>query len=166
MKNTWKLLIAAVTVLTLGLTACNKDDEDDNGNTPLTESTTYQITYNSEVVMAGDTIDNGSFSVKVKVKNITETNQQTYVKVERVAGSSAMNSVILCTNICYDATPCPFVSESAFTIYANSEQEVELKYFSLTPHKTEMNATYRITVGKGTSLDDPQIYFCTLTSIS
>lgn len=169
MKNVFRIMLAAAMgVAMLALVACDPEKpapEPDNSSTEnYTESNSYGIIYNNQTVAAGATIvytpsaaeiENDFAAVDFLINNKTDGNLRTCLKVELVEGPEAMKNIMMCYGITCKQGVCPWLSEP-FTLTPGINQDMMIK-FEYNPSSVTSKTTYRITVGLGTELADPQV---------
>lgn len=172
MKSIFKYLaIAAMGIALTGLVACEPDPEPEPEPTPdpgnYTESSTFSLKYKNNAVAAGDTIvyvhTTGLPMVDFYIVNKTQENHNAFVKVEKLEGPSSMNSMGFCTDVCDNFT-CPFVAPKPsrpFTIPAGNSGYFDLQILNNVESGTV--ALYRLTIGSGQELEDPQVVFLKIT---
>ncbi len=152
----------AMCVALMGLVACEPDPEP----TPdiLTESSTYAIHYNGNAVAAGETIvihpsldeiSNDLAIVHLLLENKTNTIQSTAMKVEKIEGPAAMDDLMICFGEDCNSPTAPWTS-STFNLEPGVNENFPIS-FDYAPRKVSEKTTYRMTIGKGTSLEDPQV---------
>ncbi len=183
MKKTIKfLMIALIATSMVTLGACVKEEEKpeptptdttpdpgDNPGETYEESTTYSILYGESAITAGDTVyynittmDMGNDFVKIDfhIENKTSETVSTVLKVERKDGVQSMNTLDICTpERCFSNQTCPYTSvpfsvTPGIDIYGPFSLE-----FTPSLYGPDAWAVYRVTLGKGTELADPEVIF-------
>lgn len=159
MKKATRILMAAfVMAATFGFASCG-DDTKDNNDQIYEESASYSILFNGNAVAAGSTVESAEgFKVDLYLANKTDGELDTRFKVEKVSGPDAMNTIGVCIDVCTQQR-CPYTSKS-ITIPAGGRQLISLEYMS---ESSDMTATYKLTVGEGASLNNPQVVFVKLS---
>lgn len=159
-----KLFFAAfVMVATVSFVSCSKDDDEKND---YPASTSYAIHYQDGVLTPGQTVvhtvtaeerANGEALEAFFFENKTANALQTRYKVELVEGPESMSDVPVCYGECR-VVKCPFNSD-VFSLAPG----VDSKEFSIhcypDMHQAGSKGTYKITVGKTGSMEDPQVFF-------
>lgn len=163
--KTMKFLMAAfVMMATVSLTGCNKDDEKTGETYPA--STSYAIHYQGRVLEPGQTVvynvteaDRTADEAMVDffIENKTQESLQTRFKVEFVEGPDSMNELPVCYGQCKPVT-CPYQSE-VFTLEPGVDTRALQIHCYPSLHQAGAKGTYKITVGKTGSMDDPQVFF-------
>ena len=163
MKNIFKYLATmAMCVALTGLVACDPDDPEPTPDT-YTESATYGIIYNESHVAAGEILtihptlselSNDFATIELLPENKTANNLETRMKVELLEGPDVMKDIMICYGETCKNPTCPWTSDP-FTLVPGVNNDMLIK-FDYSPSKVTEKTTYRLTLGKGTSLDDPQ----------
>ena len=167
-------LVAALMTAFVAFTACSKDDKDDNAGNheqeEYTESTTYAIMINGNAVAAGATVEPTGDRTNVAdlvIVNKTSESVETYFTVEFVDGPAAMRTFGACYgDNCYLDLQNIY-SSPAISMGGNGTQDIAIEYMG----DATGTATYRLTVGKGEDLEnpdpedleDPQVIYVKLT---
>ncbi len=155
-----KLAMMAIGVALFGLVACEKEKEED---TTYTESTSYGIVYEGNHIAAGETItihpsrnemENDFATIHLLLDNKTNANLTSVLKIEKVEGPATMNDIMICYGETCKNGSCPWVSDP-FTLVPGINEDMLIK-FDYTPSNVTEKTTYRMTIGKGASLEDPQ----------
>ena len=163
MKKT--TIIAAISVAMLAFVSCTEKEQNVTPD-EKTESTTYAILYDGSAVAASSTINyrptlsettNDFASVDLLLENKTNANQQTCLKIERTEGPDAMNRIMICYGETCKEGNCPWMSD-AFTLVPGINSDMLVK-FEYAPSQVTSQTTYRLTVGKGETLSDPQVIY-------
>lgn len=167
-------LVAALMTAFVGFTACSKDDKDGNGGNheqgEYTESTTYAVTLNGNAVAAGATVEATGDRRNVAdlvIVNKTSEEVETYFTVEFVEGPAAMRTFGACYGAHCFSDLQNIYSSPAIPMAGNGSQDIAIEYMG----DATGTATYRLTVGKGedlenpdpSDLEDPQVIFVKLT---
>ncbi|MBQ8704178.1 MAG: hypothetical protein IJ524_07375 [Bacteroidales bacterium] len=162
MKNIFKYLAAvAIGFALTGLVACGgKEKTEDlyafryDGQTVDADATVY-FTPTADQVRANWAI------VEFLMENKSDANQETYMKVERVSGPEAMDDLTICFGETCNSGTCPWTSK-AFTLVpgVNTEIPVDLEY---EPRIIDGPSVYRITIGKGSALENPRVMYIDIT---
>lgn len=165
MKNIFKYLaLTAMCVAMTGMAACEPDPDPDPTPDTYTESATYGIIYEGSNVAAGEilaihpsaseiTLDFAS--IELLPENKTGNNLETKLKVELLEGPDAMKDIMICYGETCKNPTCPWTSD-AFTLAPGVNNDMLIK-FDYSPSKVTSKTTYRMTIGKGESLEDPQV---------
>lgn len=147
------------------------DNPGDNPGDTITfdESTTYTIHYGETALAAGDTVfynitstnmENDFVKIDFFIENKTEETVSTVLKVEWEDGVQSMKTLDICTpERCFSNQTCPYTSISftvtpGIDIYAPFSLE-----FAPSEYGPDAWAVYRVTLGKGTELADPEVIF-------
>lgn len=169
MKNVFRIMLAAaMSVAMLALVACDPEKPDPEQNNPsgdsYTESTSYGIIIDGQNVAAGATInhvpsatetENDFASVDMLINNKTNDDLPTCLKVELLEGPDAMERFMMCYGPTCKEGHCPWTSD-VFTLVPGINEDMLIK-FEYYPSSVTSKTVYRITVGKGTKLSDPQV---------
>ena len=163
MKKATRILMAAfVMAATFGFASCGDDTKDNPDPQPgqtYEESASYSILFNGNAVAAGSTVESEEgFKVDLLLANKTDGALGTRFKVEKVSGPDAMNKIGVCIDVCTDQN-CPYTSPN-LNIAAGGQQYISIEYLS--ERATSMTATYKLTVGEGLALNNPQVIFVKL----
>lgn len=158
-----KLFLAAfVMVATVSLTSCGKDEEE----TAYEASTSYAIHYDGEVLKPGQTVKytitdedraTDEATVDFYIENLTQESLQTRFKVELVDGPDSMKELPVCYGQCKPVT-CPYTSDVFSLAPGLDTRALEIHCYP-SMHQAGSKGTYKITVGKTGSMDDPQVFF-------
>ena len=171
MKNIFKYLaVVAMSVALMGMVACKEKPENPEPTPdPSTESSSYAFQYDGAILAAGDTVDyypsmqqtNLDFAnVDFFPVNKTNANLGSVIKVERAEGPVSFDDL----EICYDGNcrtgTCPYTTGVLDLVPGvNTDMKITIDY---TPSAVTARTIYRITLGKGTSLEDPQVFVLNL----
>lgn len=174
MKKFAKIFMAAMMVAIVGFVACSKDDDKKADSTPTpdpnpeqyTESTIFTIKYDGVAVAAGDTViythTTGMSVVLFDIVNKTLEPQNACFKVEMVEGPDIMKEIGFCFGVCDNYT-CPFIAprNGTYDVAAGGESAFDMQFLNGAAAGT--TALYRLTAGRGRSLEDPQVIFVGVT---
>lgn len=164
MKSIFKYLaVVAISLATFSMVAC-KDDPVEPTPDETTESTSYAFQYQDTTPAAGATVDftpNMQQSeldwagVDFYMVNKTSENLETVMKVERVSGPASFDNLSICYGESCKTGTCPYTS-NVMTLEpgVNTNLRITIDY---APSAVTEETIYRITIGKGTSLQDPQV---------
>ena len=156
-------LTAFVMMATVSLVGCSKDDEKEDN---YTNSSSYAVRYQGRALEPGQKIVHTVTDAEREVfevieafhfENKTESALQTRYKVEFVEGAESMKEVPVCYGECRTVT-CPFSSE-VFSLAPGVDNQEFSIHCSPDFHDAGAKGTYKITVGKTGSMDDPQVFF-------
>jgi hypothetical protein len=172
MKNIFKYLaVTVISIATLGLTACDPEPTPGPDN-PTTESTSYAFHYQNRALEQNQTIyyyptaqevANNWATVHLFMENKTDVALETYMKVEVENGPESFNNLSICFGETCKTGTCPWkYGPINLTPGVNTNMEVLLDY--LPSNAAEANGVYRITIGKGADLEDPQVMFLSMSS--
>lgn len=163
-KFTHFMMAAALALASFGMVACGDDDEKDNGNTTYEESASYAIYYEGQALKAGQTIvvsptaaqiDLDDVEADLFMYNKTDNTLNTCFKVELVDGPASMNEAPVCYGVC-QSQQLPYTHEPISLAPGMDPKPIQVHvYMGL--HEGAHTGTYRITVGEGTSLANPQV---------
>lgn len=165
MKKMFKYLASlAMCVALAGLTACEPEPDPEPTPDTYTESGSYAILYNGEAIAAGETLTynpsigettNDLAVIHLLFENKTESPLSTVMKVEKIEGPAAMDDLMVCFGEECNSPTAPWTS-NPFTLEpgVNSDFPVTFDY---APSKVTSKTTYRMTIGKGSALEDPQV---------
>lgn len=164
MKNIFKYMaVAAMSIALVGLTACTDKPEENSENV---ESTSYAFHFNGETVSAGATVSYSPTlqqmtldwgSLDFLMENKTDANLETCMKVERTEGPAAFDNLSICYGETCKTGTCPWTSD-VFTLVPGVNENMKV-IIDFIPSAATEDAVYRITIGKGTSLQDPQVMY-------
>ena len=162
--KTMKLFLAAfVMMATATLVGCSKDEEKQND---YPASTSYAIHYMDRVLEPGQMVvynitdadrTNDEAMVDFFVENLTQESLQTRFKVEFVEGPDSMKELPVCYDQCKPVT-CPYQSE-VFTLAPGIDSKAIQIHCYPGMHQAGVKGTYKLTVGKTGSMEDPQVFF-------
>lgn len=173
MKNILKpLAVAVMAVVMTGLTSCGEKTEvpGEPSVSETTQSALYAFQYNGETVAAGATVyytptpqqvSNDQAMVDFYMVNRTDENLETVMKVERVSGPEELDNL----EICYDGMcrnfQCPWNSDPMTLVPGvNEDLKMTIDYL---PSVIDRKSVYRITIGKGTAMEEPQVMYLDIT---
>ena len=172
MKNMFKYLAAmAMSVALTGMVACtDPDPEPEPMPDPGVQSTVYAFQYQGRILEAGDTIvffpteqqiSAGDAVVHFRMVNNTQEDLSTVMEVKKVAGPREYNTLSICFEDCRDYQ-LPWTS-NPFTLVPGVNSDVAIHYdpSQITGTNTML---YRITIGKGTAMEDPQVMFLSMSA--
>lgn len=164
MKKFTKFLMAGIMMSAMvGFISCSKDEEKEE--TTIEESTSYAIYYEGQALTAGQTIvvsptadlsENPDVAADLFMYNKTSNTLNTCFKVELVEGPESMGAdVPVCYGVCRMHN-LPYTHESIALAPGLDQNAIQVHVY------TDMreginNATYRITVGEGNQLANPQV---------
>ena len=168
MKKFTKFLMAATVLFAaMNLTACNKDDEKTEPTpNPGEASAKYEIMYLGRTLEPGQVIycnltdeqrANDDAEVDVYMKNITDATLNTHFRVELADGPETMNEVPVCYGECL-IQQCPYTSEAIQLAPGIDTKPLQLHVYP-SQHGRSGSGSYRITVGEGSSLANPQVFY-------
>lgn len=152
-------------VAMLGLTACKNEKPEP---TNPVESTTYAVIYNGASIAAGQTIEhhpslqeteNDFASFDLFFENKTDAEQPTVIKLEKTEGPDALNTLMVCFGATCSEHTCPWTSDVVTLTPGINQQEDKMFKIEYTPSMVTAKAVFRLTVGKGTSMSDPQVIY-------
>ena len=172
MKNIFKTLaIAAMSIAMVSLVACDpKPDPDPTpASDPTVASSLYAFQYDNQTVAPGDTIqfhpnrnqiNNDMAQVDFYMVNKTEQELLTVMKVELVSGPAELNLLEICYSDNCRTYPCPWTSDT-FTLVpgVNTDMKMTIDY---APSVINGESIYRITIGKGAAMEEPQVMFLSM----
>jgi len=160
-----KLLMAAfVMMATVSFVSCNKDKDEESEN--YQASTSYAVHYQNSVLEPGQTVVHrvtdiergaGEALEAFFLENKSDVALQTRYKVELVEGPATMKDVPVCYGECRVVT-CPYQSEIFSLAPGVDNNEFSIHCYP-DFHEAGVLGTYKITVGKTGSMDDPQVFF-------
>lgn len=146
-----------------GFAACGDDDEKDNPTT-YEESTMFAFHYDGQKLSAGATIDvtpsmqqqqNDFANLNFYVENKTDATVNAAIKAERIEGRGE-SQIELCFNgACRQinlGAVNPFVLEAGVS-------EANVVTYDYWPSAITSTTVYRITVGEGSEMKNPQVVF-------
>lgn len=162
MKNIFKYLSTmALCVAMTGLVACEPEPDP----TPTySESNTYAIIYNGNPIAAGEILSyhptitetaNDLAVIHLLLENKTGATQTTKMKVEKIEGPASMDDLMICFGEECNNPTAPWTSP-VFSLEPGVNEQLPIT-FDYTPSKVTEKTTYRMTIGKGASLEDPQV---------
>ena len=167
MKNIFKYLaVMAMSVALTGLVACDPEPDPEPTPDTYTESTTYAIIYEDNAVAAGttlvynpsdDEIRNGLAVIHLLLENKTSETVSTVMIVEKTEGPAAMDDLMICFNEDCNNPTAPWTS-SPFTLEPGVNYQMPIS-FDYNPSKVTSKTTYRVSICKSGSLEDPQVIF-------
>lgn len=169
MKSIFKYLaVAAMAIALTGLTGC-KEKPEDTTHSETDESTSYAFQYQGSTPAAGATVDftpnmqqtaNDWAAVDFYMVNKTSADLQSVLKVERKSGPASFDNLSICYGETCKTGTCPYTSDvMTLTPGVNTDLRVTIDY---APSAVTEETVYRITLGKGTALDDPQVLYINL----
>lgn len=165
MKKATRILMAAfVMAATFGFASC----EDENKDKPATgqtyeASTSYAIYVNGSEIPAGETytytasetdINDDIVVVNFIIENKTADQLNTSHRIELVEGASAFEGYEVCAG-----TTCPWDGKP-YGLNPGMNPDYPIKY-DIVPSQCPAgsSALYKLTVGQGNGLADPQVIF-------
>ena len=182
MKTLFKyFMMATLAMTTVALSGCTKDDpkpdpepepapaEPTINPDDYTPSGTYTVTYEGDAIDAGNILsyavsaaelEDNFIKVDFKVNNNSSEAQSTAVSADLIYGPESFREIGICILTCQNGT-APFTC-TPVNIAAGGEQNVDIEVFAGATGVYH-SAIYKITVGKGQLLLDPQVFFLKLT---
>ena len=167
MKNIFKTMsMIAISTAMFALSACGGDEPTPDNNETYNESGSYAILYNGSAVAAGETltfhpsaseIDFDWATIHLLPENKTGNALSTVMKVELAEGPDAMKDLSICYGETCKTGVAPWTSDP-FTLEPGVNQNMEI-LFDYTPSKVTAKTTFKLTMGKGTAMEDPQVIF-------
>lgn len=170
MKKTFKMMMAAVmTMAMVGFVACSKDDDkktDEPQQQTYEASGSYAIHYMGRTLEPGQTVYHNVTEAEKEadeavddfhIENLRDLTLGTRFKVEFVSGPTSMNEVPVCYGQCKSVI-CPYTSNE-FDLASGLDPIALQVHCYPRDHEAGSKGTYRITVGIGESLEDPQVFF-------
>lgn len=166
MKNIFKYMATvAISIIGLSLTACEKEPEPTPANdVNYEESNTYAIYYQGSALTAGETItvsptpeqrDNDDVEADIFMYNKTDNTLNTCFKVELVDGPATMGEAPICYGVC-QSKPLPYTHEAIALAPGMDPTPIQVHVY-MGMHEGATTGTYRITVGEGSELANPQV---------
>ena len=162
-----KLFLAAfVMMATVTFTACGDKDNDPEEQS-YQASATFDILYSGQAVAAGATVEYAltaeevSFDdceVSLYVKNKSNATVQRVFKVELSDGPSSMANAPICYGQCTEHQ-LPYTSEAVAIAAGTTDSKPIQIHLYPSQHGDAHSGTYKVTVGKGANLEDPQVCF-------
>lgn len=145
-----------------GFVACGDDDEKEN---KYEESTSYAIYYDGRALAAGQTITVSPNAAQIELDDVeadifmynkTDNTLNTCFKVELVEGPASMkDEAPVCYGVC-QTQHLPYLHEPISLAPGMDSRPVQIHvYMGL--HEGAHTGTYRVTVGEGESLANPQV---------
>ena len=174
MKNIIKYLaVAAISVALTGMVGCDKpetEEPENNQQAENVESALYAFQYNGEIVAAGATVyytatsqqvSNDQAMVDFYMVNKTDGNLETVMKVERVSGPEELDNLEICYDgLCRNFT-CPWTS-APMTLVPGVNEDLKMT-IDYAPSVIDSKSVYRITIGKGSAMEQPQVMYLDIT---
>ena len=162
-KITHFMMAAAVMLASFSFVACGKDDEKEN---KYEESNSYAIYHEGHALAAGETITITpseeqrqlmDVEADIYMYNKTENTLNTCFKVELAEGPESMkNEAPVCYGVC-QTQQLPYIHEPISLAPGLDSKPIQVHVY-MDMHETH-TGTYRITVGEGTSLANPQVCY-------
>ena len=172
MKTKKKHLMAmALMAATIGMVGCT-EKENNNTDTPDTsDEVLYAFHYQDRTLepeqtvyfypTADDVQENWATTTDIFIENLTDANLQSVLKVEKVSGNAAADTVLFCFGEQCMSAICPWTS-GALTVTPGVNDNLPL-HVQYSPNSVEGTTVYRITVGKGSSLVGKQVMLLSLS---
>ena len=167
MKKISKYLMAAVLMMaSVSLVACSKDDDNKTNEETFEASGSYVIHYMNRTLEPGQTVYHNVTEAEraadeamddFYIENLRDVSLGTRFKVELVSGPSSMNEVPVCYGQCQPVV-CPYTSDLFYLAHGVDSHALEIHCYP-SFHEAGSVGTYRMTVGVGEALDDPQVFF-------
>lgn len=170
MKKFSKYFMAAViTMAMVGFVACKKDEDKktDEPQQEYTPSTTFDILYNGHAILEGAILEyplsaeelaNDDCDVEFFVKNKSNATVQRVFMVELAEGPASMGqNAPICYGVC-EPHNLPYTSGAVNLAPGIDEKPIQIHLYP-SFHQGTHTGTYKITVGKGADLEDPQVCF-------
>lgn len=145
--------------------ACGNDEKKDNNQT-YEESSTFALYVNGQRIEAGGTVEavptaeevrNDFAHLDINVENKSGFAIPACISLSKVEGPATMDKVEICYNGACRQHTCPFTSDP-FTMEAGLASANTITY-DYTPSAITSTVIYRLTVGEGTSMANPQVLF-------
>lgn len=137
---------------------------DEYENSPV-----YSVKYDGATVNAGDIVtrpisdaemDDAFVVVDFTIKNESMEAQSTVAYMDMIYGPESFREIGICISTCQNGT-APFAC-NPYEIAAGAEQSLELEAFP-GDKGVYHSAIYKVTVGQGQELNNPQVFFLKLT---
>ena len=174
MKKTTKYFMATIMMMsTLCFVACSKDDDKktDESTQPATASATFDILYMGRELepfqtvyfnLTASEVETDDVEVSLYVKNKANTTMQRVFKVELVEGPTSMAiDAPICYGVC-EPHNLPYTSNAVDLAPGIDENPIQIHLYP-SFHESAHTGTYKVTVGKGADLEDPQVCFVKFT---
>jgi len=111
-----------------------------------------------EYTLTQQEIDNDDSDAEFFVKNKTNATVQRVFKVELADGPATMGiDAPICYGVC-EPHNLPYTSNAVDLASGTDEKPIQIHLYP-TFHGNAHTGTYKITVGKGAGLEDPQVFF-------
>lgn len=175
-KFTHFLMASLFMTAMIGFAGCSKEDDNKDNNhhndnpnpqEEYEESTSYAIYYGGEKVLAGQTVvynltdrhrDDDYVSVEFIPENLTGGVAMTVVRLDMIEGPNSMKNISFCTDMCRDVT-CPYTSDP-YQLEPGMNSITPISYHCYPSQKgSGVSALYKLTVGLGENIEDPQVFF-------
>lgn len=162
-KFTHYFMAAMLTLASAGFMAC---EEENNNPTTYTESALFSFYYQGQKIAAGDTVEAIPTSEQIRIDfanmdlmidNKTGAEVQVKLKAEKIEGPAAADHIELCFDGACREGNCPWITD-LFTLVAGQGDANKVTY-DYTPSAITQPIVYRLTVGKGGNMEEPQVIF-------
>ena len=158
-------MAAVLTLATVGFVACG---EKDNGkeDTPATyeESASFSFYYQGQKIAAGGTVEavptadelrNDFATLNLVVENKTDATVHAAIKANRIEGNGGSD-----IELCFNGNCRQIHLGDVVDITLEPGQvAANTVTYDYTPSEISTTTVYRITVGKGENMEDPQVIF-------
>lgn len=174
MKKITKYFMAAVMMMgAMSFVACSKDDDKNTDEPqPVAASETFDILYMGRELEPGqmvyynltaEEVAGDDVEVSLYVKNKSNAAVQRVFKVELAEGPSSMGvDVPICYGVCESQT-CPYTSPAVELAAGVADETPIMIHLYPSFHEGAHTGTYKVTVGNGVNLGDPQVCYVKFT---
>ena len=165
-KITKYLMVAVLMMASVSLVACSKDDDNKTNEETFVASGSYVIHYMNRTLEPGQTVYHNVTDAEKEadeamddfyIENLRDVLLGTRFRVELVSGPASMKELPVCYGQCKPVT-CPYTSDEFYLARGVDSHPLEIHCYPR-EHEAGSVGTYRITVGVGEALDDPQVFF-------
>lgn len=158
-------MAAMLMLATVGFVACgDKDNGKDDTPTTYEESASFSFYYQGQKIAAGGTVEavptadqlrNDFANLDLVVENKTDATVQATIKANRTEGNGG-SEIELCFNGSCRQIP---LGDVVNLTLEPGQSNANIVTYDYTPSEITSTTVYRITVGKGENMDDPQVVF-------
>ncbi len=158
------MMAMALMAATIGLVSCTEKEPAPQEPAEQGGDPCYVFHSQGETLEPGQTIeyypkadevsDEWATTQDILIENITSSDLQSVLKLEKVSGSAAFDDVMFCFGEACTEQHCPWTSNVVtLTPGINENLPIHIQY---NPLSIESETVYRITIGKGTGLANSQ----------
>lgn len=157
---------AMLMMASVSFVACGDKEKDKDEPTTYEESTTFAFYYGGQKIAAGGTVEaipteeqtrNDFAQMNLMIENKLDTEVGVKLNIVKVEGPSSADHIELCFDGSCRENTCPWTTDM-FTLGVGQANSNIVTYDYM-PSAITKTIIYRLTVGKGENMEDPQVIF-------